>query len=239
MTSLWLRVGAVTAAAGAAIFASGSSAWANSTIDINDGNVPTTAEDFKNQECSANQGGGPYADKDVWVFVLPGLYADGGDFVSVTLHLDTNGDDVADTTKTITADGGGFLNGGPQPSKAYIALPLGWQLIDATAEITGTADFFNLTHTCPADTSTTPPGTTPPGTTPPGSTDPGTTPPATTTTPGGGDLPTTGPALTGLVAAGVALVAGGSALLYLRRRRDAAAVVGGGDTSTGPTDPAL
>jgi LPXTG-motif cell wall-anchored protein len=52
------------------------------------------------------------------------------------------------------------------------------------------------------------------------STDPG-TPPATTTPPGGGSLPLTGPAIGGIVAAGVGLIAGGAVLIVARRRRDA------------------
>jgi LPXTG-motif cell wall-anchored protein len=58
--------------------------------------------------------------------------------------------------------------------------------------------------------------TTPATPTPETPTTPATT---TTTTPG---LPVTGASLTGIVAAGVALIAGGAALLFLRRRRSAA-----------------
>jgi LPXTG-motif cell wall-anchored protein len=63
-----------------------------------------------------------------------------------------------------------------------------------------------------------PSGSVSPG--PSGSTTVGTPSPATSTDPG--RLPTTGMALTGIIAAGVALVAGGTALLFVRRRRTAA-----------------
>jgi LPXTG-motif cell wall-anchored protein len=47
------------------------------------------------------------------------------------------------------------------------------------------------------------------------------TPPTTTTPPGGGSLPLTGPAIGGIVAAGVGLIVGGVVLVAARRRRDA------------------
>src|SRR5262249_8650747 len=53
-------------------------------------------------------------------------------------------------TITAAANPGNFQNGGPQTSKAFILAPAGATLIDASAVITGTADFFNVTHTCPA-----------------------------------------------------------------------------------------
>jgi LPXTG-motif cell wall-anchored protein len=175
---------ALVALLAAALFTMTANALATTTtIPINSGNVPIYAADVPTQICSANQGGGPYADKDVWVFVLPGNHSTSGDFVSVTLQFDTNGDNVADLTLSITADGGGFLNGGPQVSKAWIATPAGYQLIDGSAVITGTADSFNLSHTCPASGPTpspSPSGSTPttePPTTQPPTTEPVTTPP--------------------------------------------------------------
>lgn len=188
-------------------------AWAVETIDINPGNVPTTASGYK-QGCDF--GGGPYADKDVWVFVLPGNTAE---FVSVTATFGANG------TLTIPTDGGEIVDD-KGTSKAWITTPAGWTLTAASAVISGTDTQFNLTHTCAASGSSTPtPGPTAsaaPSATP-GAGTPG--PSASGTgTPGTGDsggLPLTGTAVTGLVVAGGALVAGGVALLALRRRRDA------------------
>jgi LPXTG-motif cell wall-anchored protein len=204
-------------------------AWANSTININSGNVPTTAAGFSGHECDPNSGGGPFANQDVWVFVLPGNHSTSGDFVSITADFGANGT----VTITSAANPGNFDNGGPQTSKAWIVTPAGWTLAGATAVITGTADFFNLTHTCPAGSSTTPTPTVTPTTT--------TTAPgggggssSTTSTHGGGGsssssagssggtLPVTGVALTGVIVAGVVLIGGGAALLYARRRMDRA-----------------
>jgi hypothetical protein len=124
----------------------GSPARANSTISINQGNVPTSAAGFGNHSCDANQGGGPYPGRDVWVFVLPGSHNTTGDFLSVTANFGANGT----VTITTAADPGNFANGGPATSKAWIVTPAGWTLVGATATISGTASSFNLTHTCPA-----------------------------------------------------------------------------------------
>jgi hypothetical protein len=141
-------VGAITVA----VLAVGSPAWANTKININPGNVPTTAAGYGNHACDANQGGGPFAGKDVWVFVLPGNHSTTGDFLSVTADFGANGS----ITITTAANPGNFANGGPATSKAWIVTPAGWTLVGATAEISGTARFFNLTHTCPASGSPSP-----------------------------------------------------------------------------------
>jgi hypothetical protein len=230
-----LRVGLVGAAATAAL-AVGSPAWANSTININPGNVSTTAAAYHNKNCDANQGGS-FAGKDVWVFVLPGKHDTGGDFVSVTANFGTNGS----VTITTAADPHNFANGGPATAKAWIVTPAGWTLVGASAVITGTASFFNLTHTCPAGGSSTPTPTpsssisgspssspsTPPshdGSTPPpsGSRTPGGpdggTPSGGAPTGGGGGQPA-GSLLWGLGALAVA-AGGGVTLVLVRRRRD-------------------
>jgi hypothetical protein len=133
-------------------------AVANSTVNINPGNLkpPPTAESFPNHECSANMGGGPFPGQDVWVFVLPN-HNTTGDFVSVHLTFSTPNGTV---TRDIPADqpSGILLNGN---SFAWIRTPAGWTLTAASAEITGTADFFNLTHTCPASGSTPTPSMSP------------------------------------------------------------------------------
>jgi LPXTG-motif cell wall-anchored protein len=214
----WL--GRVAVAGGATVvigLAIASPARAVETIGINPGNVPTTASAFE-QGCDF--GDGPYADKDVWVFVLPGNTAD---FVSVTATFGPNG------KLTIPADGGAIVDD-KGTSKAWITTPAGWTLTAATAVITGTDTQFNLTHTCAASGSSTPtPGTGTPGPTAsatPGPTASGTATPGPGATPsagtgGSGGLPVTGSAVTGMVLTGGALVAGGVALLTLRRRRNA------------------
>ncbi len=209
--------------AGTAV-AADASALSTTTVSINSGNVPTTAAATAH-ECSTDQGGGPFAGVDTWVFVLPGSHASSGDFVSLTAQFDTDGNGVADTTRGIPSTGG-FLNGGPATSKAFLPTPSGWTLISATAVITGTADFFTLSHTCPAGgTTSSPPSTpTPSGTPSPSGSSPAGTPSTSGggTQPGtpGGSLPQTGTAIGGVVVGGAALVVVGVGLLLLRRRAD-------------------
>lgn len=226
---------AVLAATAAALIgvAWSSPAFANSTIDINPGNVPTTAAGFGDQNCDANFGGGPYADADVWVFVLPSNGGTAGDFVSVTAEFDTNGDGVADTTKTIPSDTPSGIATDNGTSKAWIKTDAGWKLIDATAVITGTVSDptkgFNLTHTCPASGSpSTPPGvpsgspsaTVSPSSSVSSSSSPsGSVAPSPSTSSSSSTLPLTGTSLTPFIVAGVLLVAGGSVLVVMARRR--------------------
>jgi len=199
-------------------------AWAVSTININPGNVPTTAAGFNNHECDANFGGGPFPGQDVWVFVLPGNHDTSGDFVSLTANFNGNGS----ITITAAANPGNFSNGGPATSKAFIIAPAGFTLTGASAVITGTADFFNLTHTCPASGSPSPTPTMTPTASP--TVTPTATPTATPTRTaatvpsgavkaGGGGSQSSGSLVWGLGALTVA--AGGvSTLMLFRRRRD-------------------
>jgi hypothetical protein len=125
-------------------------AWAQATISINPGNVPTTAAGFASQECSANLGGGPFPDQDVWVFVLPQPNTQ-GDFLSLHLKFTTPGGPV---TRDIPADPNSAIVNDMGTSKAWIRTPAGWTLTDSgtTAVITGTPGMnphFNLTSTCP------------------------------------------------------------------------------------------
>jgi hypothetical protein len=218
----------------ATVLAVGSPAWANSTININPGNVSTTAAGFDNHNCDANQGGGPFAGKDIWVFVLPGKHSDTGDFVSVSATFGVHGT-ITITTATDPED---FANGGPATAKAWIVTPAGWTLTGATAVITGTAPKFNLTHTCPASNTPIPApsspsdspspsahGSTPPShdrSTPPGSGTPGgpggTTPHGGAATGGGGGQPA-GNLLWGIGAL-VAAAGAGVTLVLVRRRRN-------------------
>jgi LPXTG-motif cell wall-anchored protein len=221
-------LGKLTVVAGAAVMvglAAASPAWANTTVAVNPGNVPTTASSYGTPDCDRNFGGGPYVSTDVWVFVLPGNTNKVGDFVSVTATFGANG------TLTIPADGGAVVTD-KGASKAWITTPAGWTLTDASAVITGTADKFNLTHTCPAGGGGQPPTPTPtPTATRSTSTGPtggtngdesgGSTSGASASSTGGesGGLPITGTAVTSVAMTGAALVAGGIVLLLARRRR--------------------
>jgi LPXTG-motif cell wall-anchored protein len=215
-------LGRVAVAVGAAVvvgLVTASPASANSTVAINPGNVPTTASAYGTHECDKNFGGGPFPDKDVWVFVLPGKQDKVGDFVSVTAKFGTNG------TLTIPADGGAIVTG-KGTSKAWITTPAGWTLTDASATITGSADKFNLTHTCPAGGGEKSKENTSEGSESEKSHD--TTSGSVVSGVAGGEagsasggLPVTGTAVTSMAVVGAALVAGGIALLAMRRRRDA------------------
>lgn len=191
---------AVLAAAGFLALWPSTAATAAMTIDINPGNVPTTAAGFKNKKCDPNQGGGPIDGKDIWVFVLPGNHNTTGDFISVTADFGVNGS----VTITAAGDPDNFDNGGPSTSKAWIVTDAGWTLEGATAEISGTADKFNLTHTCPeGGVPSTGPSARPSG-------------PAAT---GGGGGSTNGGMALGIGALAVAGVSGlGLALVRSRRR---------------------
>lgn len=129
-------------------------AYGAEQISINPGNVPTTAEDFNPHQCDPNQGGGPFPGQDVWVFVLPD--ENSGDFLSITAHFLDENNVQHDVTITTATHPNQFNTGQPGTSKGWIFTPAGWTLIAAEAVITGDADFFNLTHTCPASESPSP-----------------------------------------------------------------------------------
>jgi hypothetical protein len=217
---------AALAGAAAAVLAFAAPAAANSTIDINSGNVPKLAKDAT-QDCRS-QGPGQFSDADTWVFVLPDK--DLGTFVSITAHFtEPPAATPHDVTITAAVDTGSFDQGGADTAKAWITTPAGWTLTGASAEVTGTIDpeaqptpKFNLTHACAAGGVTPSPTPTKPDD---GGDDETPTPPATTpavTPPGdGGSLPVTGVALTGIITAGVLLAGGGAALLVVHRRKSA------------------
>lgn len=201
MYRFWATRLAVLAAAGLLALWPSTAAWAVDTVEINKGNVPTTAAGFENHKCDPNQGGGPFPGKDVWVFVLPGNHDQSGDFISVTATFGSNGS----VTITAAGDPDNFDNGGPSTAKAWIVTPAGWTLTGATAEITGEADFFNLTHTCPTNR----PGG---GVKPSGPPDTGG---------GWGSTTTSGGTALGVGALALAGVGGLGLVLAHRRRRDA------------------
>ncbi|SCL68654.1 LPXTG-motif cell wall anchor domain-containing protein/conserved repeat domain-containing protein [Micromonospora citrea] len=141
----YARLAALALLAGALLLAGGSPASAASTININPGNVPTTAANFT-QDCDPNLGGGPFANEDVWVFNLPGNQDTTGVFQTITATFSTP---TGDVTRTIPGPDSAIVNN-LGTSKAWIRVPAGWTLTGATAVISGTADFFVLTHTCAA-----------------------------------------------------------------------------------------
>lgn len=144
-----------SATAGLLALAAAPALAGGSTISINPGNVPTTAAGFsESHSCSADFGGGPFRDADVWVFNLPNNANKAGDFTTVTAQFDTNGDHKADRTVVIeagAADRDDIVRRGT--SKAWAATAAGWTLVGATAKITGAAPQFVLTHTCAASSS--------------------------------------------------------------------------------------
>ena len=144
------RWSTVTAALATAVLLFGGPALAQTTININRENVPTTAAEYM-QTCDANLGGStPDPDEDVWVFNLPGDPNITGVFESITATFTRPNGPV---TLTIPTDGGQIVNN-LGTSKAWIKLPAGWTLTGATAVISGTAQFFVLTHACAARGST-------------------------------------------------------------------------------------
>ncbi|MCO1596559.1 LPXTG cell wall anchor domain-containing protein [Micromonospora sp. RHAY321] len=223
MRAALVKLVATGVAAGAFLTGAASAAQAQptqppppSTIDINPGNVPTTAAAFT-QNCDPNLGGGPFPNQDVWVFNLPGNPQTSGQFLTVTgtWSIPNNGT----VSRTIPVDGGAIVND-MGTSKAWIRLPAGWTLTDASAVITGEAGFFVLTQTCAASGQ---PTTPPPTTQPPTSAPPTTTAPPTAT-PTKSELPITGTSAGSLLPMaifGLGAVALGAAFIAVRRRRDA------------------
>ncbi|MEV4412637.1 hypothetical protein [Catellatospora sp. NPDC049609] len=144
--------GATAFVFGAALMAAGltqptAKAWANAPIGINPGDTGVAAAEFATRDCSPLFGGGPLAGQDVWVFNLPGDHLVTGDFLSVKATFAVP--DGGEATALIPDEGGAIVL--DETSRAWIALPAGWTLTDATAEISGSAESFVLTQTCPAD----------------------------------------------------------------------------------------
>lgn len=196
------------------LFGLSSPAQANMTININPGNLTgNPAAQWSTKECSSQLGGGPYADKDVWVFNLPGNHDTTGDFVSLALTFNTPD---GDAVKAIPGPDSGIEVVGH--SKAWIAVPAGWTLKAASAVISGTADQFVLTHTCPAGGSSGggDGGNTGGGDSGGGGNDGGG---GNTGGAGGGPLPKTGAPVTGMILAGSLITAAGAALVYFVQRR--------------------
>ncbi len=210
MTSTFRTVARFAAAAvlmGGVLLAGAAPAWADTTISINPGNVPTTASGFEDQSCEQVPGGSSPT-SDSWVFVLPG---NKGTFTSLTLtFLNTSGGTVV---INVPADSGTILNVNGT-SKAVVTTPAGWTLIAATATISGSSNgFFVLTHTCPATgTPSSPPPTSP--------SSPPTSSSSSSTSAAAYAQKITTSVLPALVL-GFAFFAGWAGLIVARRRRDA------------------
>ncbi len=147
-TTLWVRAATLAVAGLGALVTSGT-AWAATNAVLRSGQAPTTAAAFSAHQCDANFGGGPYADQDVWTFVLP---SHSRDFLSLTASFDTTGDGTADVTVS-TASAGGIRDDNGS-SKAWIPAPAGAKLLSASAVVTGAEtdgpSSFNISRTCPA-----------------------------------------------------------------------------------------
>jgi hypothetical protein len=207
---------ATAALIGSLAFASPAQAQAT-TIPINDGNVPTTAEDFDTISCDNIPPGEIADDEDGWVFVLPESAGAEGNFISVTA---TFKDEDGNEHELNTDEHGGIVSGSGD-NKAYIISPAGWTLVDATAEVENPDEdaFFNLTHTCPGEPDNGPTnGPTTPGEEP---TTPGESPavPGDKTTAANGGLATTGASTGLMIAIGLVLAAGGAVLIMFLQRR--------------------
>lgn len=223
-------VARLTAAAAGGILAMAAVAPAfaqdTTTVDINPDHVGATAGDFSPQECD-----GPFKEvgegEDGWHFVLTSYT---GDLMGLTMSIDF--EDAAGGTVHVDADADDFVKTGSTVHLWLIA-DAGLTLVGATA--TGPAgdigdnSQFNLSHTCPGtpgNGGTPPPDdkTPPPDdkTPPPGEN--GETPPPGENGEGGengdGGLPVTGMRLGGLLVLGSGLLAAGVAMVAVRRRKD-------------------
>ncbi|BCJ70482.1 hypothetical protein CS0771_00260 [Catellatospora sp. IY07-71] len=143
--------GAAAFVLGAALVAAGAGhpakAWANAPISITADTLGVTAADFATRDCSPRFGGGPLAGQDVWVFDLPGDHMVTGDFTSVQATFTVP--DGGEVTASIPDEGGSIVL--DETSRAWIALPAGWTLTGAKAEVSGSAESFTLAQTCPAE----------------------------------------------------------------------------------------
>src|SRR5512142_2432506 len=148
----WIRrIGMLAAVVVPALVASPAMAEACKTLPLNQGQRGVTAPALSDKGCDLGPTGIPRSGQDVWVFVLPGK----GEFTQLTVKFG-NGDVI--NTLSIPGSSESAIVSDQGTSKAWIAVPAGWTLLDASATVTASAtkDFFNLTHTCPASGGGTP-----------------------------------------------------------------------------------
>jgi hypothetical protein len=117
---------------------------------INQGNVPTTAQEADSHICT--EFGNKAPGDDGWLFV-----ASPSDFdaIQAVFQQDTvTYDRITPANNDIPAGTSVYY------TKNYdhiaITTPGGWTLNQAYATLTGDRDFFTLSHTCPADSGSTP-----------------------------------------------------------------------------------
>jgi LPXTG-motif cell wall-anchored protein len=168
-------------------------------------------------------------DQDGWHFVLPG---NSTDFVKLTVTFKPGGEQVVTSF------------GPPSDKHAYVASEPGAELVSAVAEVKGgEVSWFNLSHTCPAESgsseSSTPTASasvsssasasesaSPSASASASATDSAsasasasTSASASATASSGSDLAETGANVGGIAIAAVLLLAAGGALVVLRRRK--------------------
>ncbi|MFF3593972.1 LPXTG cell wall anchor domain-containing protein [Kitasatospora indigofera] len=165
--SFTTRAAITAAAAGLLLLPAAPSALASTgttyTVPVHQ-TVPVTAAGFGEHETKCGSIG---TDQDGWHFVLPG---NSTDFVKLTVAFD-NG-----TPQVVT------VFGPPTTKHAYVASAPGAKLTSASAEVKGgEVKWFNLSHTCPAVSSS--PSPKPSTPVPSTSTSPAATSPAATVSP--------------------------------------------------------
>jgi LPXTG-motif cell wall-anchored protein len=172
-------------------------------------------------------------DQDGWHFVLPG---NSTDFVKLTVTFKPGGEQVVTSF------------GPPSDKHAYVASEPGAELVSAVAEVKGgEVDWFNLSHTCPAQSgssesaspspsasvstsasasastsasaSESASGSASPSVSASASDSASSSASASATASTGSDLAETGANVGGIVIAAVLLLAAGGALVVLRRRK--------------------
>lgn len=235
-----LAIGVAAGAVGA--FLAPSAAWADTNPNLNQTGQHILANN-PGYDGTADCDVAENENQDVWVFVWPGK-DQVGEITAVEIGWDSNNpaDGTADFFLHL-ADGVQTTDNGTL--KIAFVTPAGYRLETGTSTVTGATSSgkFNLTHTCagvpeePCTENCTPDPCEANPQDPVCNPDPcvvepddpecnpteTTTTPATTTTTAGGGLPVTGGSLTGLIALGVALVAGGGMTLFFMRRRRAIA----------------
>ncbi|WBB66222.1 hypothetical protein [Micromonospora sp. WMMD812] len=158
-----VRLIATGATAGSFLVGAGGAAQAEpvapaalDSIDLSPGYAPGLAAGAR-QDCDPHLGGGPFPNEDVWVFNLFGIPQTSGRFVTVTGTW--HGPNEGTVTRTMPADG--VIVNDQGTSTAWIRLPAGWTLTDASAVIMGETSLMQV-RACAAGTRlATPPSTLP------------------------------------------------------------------------------